>query len=605
MTPRPPSERPLLVSRDSLRKIVQEAGNDPVVASPGMIATAGSLFYLLGAAVAVIVALTGGDAHTNRLVEWGSAGSAFCAGVLLARFGPALPHWFFSVMNATGSMMITVVVIAAGPGGGADTIAILFMTIPIGSYFFNSLRTATVHHGLGVAALLVLGATGRIPWAEAVTLVLLSSVTAVVVAWLVRAAASAETDPLTGLLNRTGFDRAVRTAMASAGPSDPLSVAYLDIDRFEAVNTEYGSQYGDGLLRATAESFRRASPPGVLMGRTTGDGFAFCFPGTAAEAAAAHLERLRITSREEVTYSGGVADSVGDESVSVLISRARAALLTAKQSGRDRIVVSAADHAAVAELADAIDSGQLRVFYQPIVDLSDGHVLGAEALVRWQHPARGIVGPDQFIPLAESGGLINRLGAWVLSQAVETASAWTPPLKVTVNASGHQLAEPGFAGLVLHALSPSGLAPERLVIEVTESTLDAESTPALANLAALRSAGVRIALDDFGTGYSSLSRLDRLPIDIVKLDRSFVSRITDEHEDAPVVAAAVAMSHALGLTMVAEGIEEPLQAEVLARYGCEQGQGFHYGRPSPVSGGTDPVPDGAARAAMERTVPKG
>jgi EAL domain-containing protein (putative c-di-GMP-specific phosphodiesterase class I) len=294
------------------------------------------------------------------------------------------------------------------------------------------------------------------------------------------------------------------------------------------------------------------------------------------------VEAVRTNCAARSTFSGGVGDARPGDTASLLIYRARSALYEAKQNGRDRVCVAFHDDTILGELADGIQAGQLVVHYQPIVALPATNIVGAEALVRWSHATRGLVGPDEFIPVAERGGLIRRLGATVLSTACREATAWPDDLKLTVKVSGFELADPGYASSVLDILEDSGFDPGRLVIEVTESLLEAESSDALANLVQLRRCGVRVALDDFGTGYSSLARLDRLPIDIVKIDRSFVERITADVSDSAVIAAVCALCQTLGLTIVAEGIEDTHQAAVLTGYGCQQGQGYLFSRPVPA-----------------------
>lgn len=244
---------------------------------------------------------------------------------------------------------------------------------------------------------------------------------------------------------------------------------------------------------------------------------------------------------------------------------------------------SAGGHSCVQrrELVDALPAGEFTVVYQPIVDLVSGVVVGAEALLRWTHPQRGAVPPVEFIPLAEESGFILDLGRWVLRAACREAAGWhwadTP--RISVNVSGRQLQDLNFVPDVRRILAETGLPPTRLVLEVTESMLEADAPVALAAMEALRSDGVRIAVDDFGTGYSSLSRLDRLPVDILKIDRSFVSALRPDAAVAPVITAIVALAHALGMSTVAEGVEEPYQAAALITHGCGAAQGWLYGRP--------------------------
>ncbi len=230
----------------------------------------------------------------------------------------------------------------------------------------------------------------------------------------------------------------------------------------------------------------------------------------------------------------------------------------------------------------------MRAFYQPVVDLRTGVVTGVEALVRWLRPGPNgptLIAPDSFIPLAEECGAITQLGEWMLATACRQAALWSSqglPLTVNVNVSGRELVDAGYAEAVLALLAEVGLPPRQLVLEVTESALEGSSEQAVQALTILRSFGVRVALDDFGTGYSSLSRLDRLPVDIVKIDRSFVMTLPPDVSRAPLVAAIIAMAGAMGLQVVAEGIEAGHQAQLLESLGCDEGQGYWLGRPLPA-----------------------
>ncbi|MDE3204817.1 MAG: bifunctional diguanylate cyclase/phosphodiesterase [Acidobacteriota bacterium] len=571
---------------EKLRDWTRQLDSQPVVATPQVMATTGALFYLTGAAVVAVVALGVTSPRTHPAILWSAAAAAGMGAVAVFCYGTRMDRWSFGVMNVIGTLLVSLVVVASGPGVGAASIAVLFVYVPLDSYFFFRLKPASTFHLFGVVCLVLLGASSYLSVPEVAGLILVNTIVAVVVAWLVRAAATAETDPLTGLLNREGFNRVVRSVLASlpeAGAT--LALGFVEIDHFAEVNSHFGSHHGDDLLKELSGRFCSQLPPGATLARFSGDGFAFVVPHADAAEAQQTLQHLcRSSDHRGITFSGGVAAAVAGESASMLVSRARAALLEAKTAGRNRIVVSVNDQAAIAELAHAIATGQLTVFYQPIVTLRGGGqatLAGAEALVRWDHPERGMLPPADFIDLAESAGLIGLLGESVLAEACTQAATWPEELKISVNASGRQLIEAGFATQVLAVLDRTGLSADRLVIEVTESTLEADAGPAVANLQTLRAAGIRVALDDFGTGYSSLSRLDTLPIDIVKLDRSFVSRLSEANDASPVVAAACAITQTLGLRMVAEGIEDPAQARILAGYGCDEGQGYFYGRPAP------------------------
>jgi EAL domain-containing protein (putative c-di-GMP-specific phosphodiesterase class I) len=296
-------------------------------------------------------------------------------------------------------------------------------------------------------------------------------------------------------------------------------------------------------------------------------------------AAPVMLEGKRLHLRASI---GIAATDTGDE----LLRNADLAMYAAKAAGTNRSAFFTEDlHTNAVDRLDrreqlerAIDNDELVLHYQPIVDLDLGRNAGFEALVRWQHPERGLLGPGEFIPLAEETGLIVGLGRWVLRESVRQAATWAGAPYLSVNVAGVQLEQPGFVGEVGDALRDGGLAPQRLVLEVTESSLVGDDSAE--RLQALRRMGIRLAIDDFGTGYSSLSYLRRFPMDVLKIDRSFTR---DACEDSALLHAIVAMGESLGLVLVPEGIEEPEQADALRALGCRLGQGFLFGRPVPAS----------------------
>jgi diguanylate cyclase (GGDEF)-like protein len=448
-----------------------------------------------------------------------------------------------------------------------------------------------------------------LPWTAVIAMSAQNVIIAVILGWLVRAAARAETDDLTGLPDRRGFERALSFALDRVTRTDrPLSLAFLDLDDFTALNEHQGNAAGDQLLHGVAQEWSALAGADVLLARYRGDRFAMLLPASTGEATAL-LERFRAEGRTAVQFSAGIAGRRPDDTPAALSGRAEAALDEARRAGGERVFCSA-DAAADTwtEMAAALTAGEFTVAYQPIVDLPAGQVTGAEALLRWNRPGHGSVPPDDFIPQAERSGFITELGRFVLESACREAATWSRevPAKITVNVSGRELHQPGYYEQVTTTLILTGLPPERLVLEVTESMLEADSPVALATLRRLRALGIRIAVDDFGTGWSSLSRLDHLPADILKIDRSFVAAIPPDATSAPLVAAITALAMALGLRTVAEGIEEPHQAKLLARHGCDEGQGWLYGRPGdgalirealrqragagPITPVTDPVP---------------
>jgi diguanylate cyclase (GGDEF)-like protein len=410
-------------------------------------------------------------------------------------------------------------------------------------------------------------------------------------------------DPLSGLPNRLHFLRAVDDALAATQPGKPVAVLFVDLDNFKIVNDSLGHEAGDRLIVAVADRLRGCLPAGMSVARLGGDEFTVLLTCDADGQAALDLgDRLLVELRtpiqidtHELYISGSIGialSSSGPTGAGDLLRAADVAMYRAKSSGRGKCVLydrTMGRHATErleleTELRRAIDNGGLSVYYQPIVDLPSGRVVEVEALVRWDHPRHGLMSPAAFIPLAEESGLIVPLGRWVLEQACHQARLWQqalhdPSLVVSVNLSARQLQQPDLTLAVSRILQATGLAPSSLKLEITESVLmqDADA----ARLAALAQLGIHLAIDDFGTGYSSLAYLSRLPIDTLKIDRSFVSRLGHEPESDAVVRTIVALAHTLNLSVTAEGIEEPEQAARLRRLGCHRGQGFLFARPAP------------------------
>ncbi|MDP8970076.1 MAG: EAL domain-containing protein [Actinomycetota bacterium] len=412
-------------------------------------------------------------------------------------------------------------------------------------------------------------------------------------------------DALTGLPNRTLLVDRIRHA-ASSGDAGAATLIFLDLDDFKTVNDSFGHPVGDELLVAVSERLRSCVRAGDTTARLGGDEFVVLLqglarPGDSMSTAERLIDALRtpfvVHGRQiSVSASLGVAlSSDQTEQPEELLHHADMAMYAAKRRRKGGYeMFEPAMHEAVLErielesaLRGALARGEFVLHYQPIVALDSGRMRGMEALVRWQHPQRGLVLPGQFITLAEETGLIVDLGAWVLAEACrQAAAAAAAPggraITVSVNLSPRQLQHPGLVALVADTLSLSGLPAERLMLEVTEGCLLDESGGNLTRLHELRRLGVRLAVDDFGTGYSSLSYLRRLPIDVVKLDRAFVEALHLSPRDEAMVDAIVRLCGALGLDLVAEGVESAAQARALHRLGVAHGQGYHLARPTDV-----------------------
>jgi len=287
------------------------------------------------------------------------------------------------------------------------------------------------------------------------------------------------------------------------------------------------------------------------------------------------------------TCSAGASDWQPGDTASLLAARTDTALYESKRNGRNRLTYhDSSGNSEEAQLRRAVADGEIVAYYQPIVDLGTGVVAGFEALARWIRPGHGLVAPDAFIPAAEATGAIEDIGAMMLAAATRQIAAWSAahgrPLTASVNVCGRELRNPGYVSQVKAILRDAGLPASQLVLELTETAFEGNAAPVIAALEELHALGIGIAIDDFGTGYSSLSRLDRLPVDVVKIDRSFVSTLPAEATRAPLVAAIIAMARALGLHVVAEGIEHPYQGALLFELGCDKGQGYWFDRPCPA-----------------------
>ncbi|GAA4709782.1 putative bifunctional diguanylate cyclase/phosphodiesterase [Phytohabitans rumicis] len=418
-------------------------------------------------------------------------------------------------------------------------------------------------------------------------------------------------DPLTALPNRTFFHRALEHACAVTRPGVRLGVCILGLDGFRTVNDSLGHGVGDQLLASVAERLGRlgrllvARVGGLLVARVGGDEFAILIDDTTctddavkvADAALAALaDPIRVDGHDlRVSASVGVVERpVAGTDPSDLMRAADITLHWAKADGRGRLAVFDADRNATdvarfrlsAALPAALERGEFTLHYQPIVDLEDGTVVGAEALARWEHPRLGLVGAAGFIGLAENTGLIVPLGARLLERACRDAAGWPEPLVVSVNLAVPQVREPGLAPQVASILDRTGLPANRLQLEITESAVMGIDDDTIHTLRALADLGVQIAIDDFGTGYSNLAYLCDLPVHGLKLAGRFLKGRRPRGEVDPtreaLLTTLVALGHKLGLSVTAEGIETAAQARRLRGIGCDLGQGWHFGHPTPT-----------------------
>jgi diguanylate cyclase (GGDEF)-like protein/PAS domain S-box-containing protein len=408
-------------------------------------------------------------------------------------------------------------------------------------------------------------------------------------------------DLLTGLANRALLQDRIEAAIALAGRDAAVWVAALDLDHFKYVNDTLGHGAGDEMLKAVAARLQSVAGPADTVARTGGDEFVLVLPGRADESEAAATvkavlealaEPLKMHGQELVmTGSAGLAAWPADgNDAATLVQHAEVAMYRAKDLGRNAVqFYTPAMNARARErmalegaLRSALHHGEFELFYQPQVDLLSGSVVGLEALIRWRHPSLGLVRPDRFINLAEETGLIVPIGAWVLRTACRQSREWEHagfgPLRIAVNLSARQFAEPGLVRDVARVLEETGLAPTSLDIELTESLVMEDVEAAIRTMGELKLMGVKLSIDDFGTGYSSLSYLRRFPVDVLKIDRSFVRDITSSEDDAAMVAAIIELARGLRMRVIAEGVETEAQLDYLKRRGCDEVQGHVYAR---------------------------
>ncbi|MGX4801526.1 bifunctional diguanylate cyclase/phosphodiesterase [Bradyrhizobium guangdongense] len=417
-----------------------------------------------------------------------------------------------------------------------------------------------------------------------------------------RIAHLAHYDALTDLPNRVLMRGHLERRVAELAQGHPFAILYIDVDEFKGVNDSLGHEVGDELLRQVASRLRACVSGNDMVARLGGDEFAIIKAASCdRDELSALAERILASLRmpvdckgQEITTDASIGIAIAPDHGDViddLLKRADLAMYAAKSEGRGtfRIFVPEYDDKArqrrqlELDLRQALVRGEFEVHYQPLVDLSANVVSGCEALLRWRHPERGMVSPADFIPVAEDTGLIGEIGEWVLRQACAEAASWPGDIHIAVNVSPVQFRFRTLALKVAAALAESGLAPERLELEITETVLIRDDEEALTILQQLRELGVRIALDDFGTGYSSLSYLHRFPFDKIKIDRSFISDIGEPEDSSPIVQAVVHMAAARHMATTAEGVETEAQREVLRQLGCSQMQGWLFSPAVPAA----------------------
>ncbi|MCF6178197.1 MAG: EAL domain-containing protein [Geopsychrobacter sp.] len=412
-------------------------------------------------------------------------------------------------------------------------------------------------------------------------------------------------DPLTGLPNRLLFEDRLRHALAQAQRNrHKMALMFIDLDRFKKINDTLGHEVGDQLLKDVGRRLHGAVREGDTVARFGGDEFLvlleqvdnFQTVTTMAQRIRHELGRISNIGNYQLVATGSIGISIFPDDALVgeeLIKCADVAMYHAKSEGKDNYQfytshMNARAHEMLLlerDLRRALEEGQLCLYYQPQVELETGNLMGVEALLRWNHPKQGLVPPNDFIPLAEETGLIVPIGEWVLREACRQQVAWQkdgfPALRMAVNISGRQLRERDFIETVDLILTETGITPADLELEITESIIMRDVKSTIMDLTDLRMRGIRLSIDDFGTGYSSLSYLNRFPVDQLKIDHSFVFRLVDESEPVMIVDAIIALGRSMNLEVIAEGIESQGQIEILAKRGCQLGQGYLFSRPIP------------------------
>jgi len=415
-----------------------------------------------------------------------------------------------------------------------------------------------------------------------------------------RAALLATTDPTTGLYNRKGFaDSALQLCVQAAGRNENLLIISFQIQRFKTVNDQHGYDAGDWLLKSIANALASELCEHCVIGRLSGDEFAVALALPADEINQANEIAdtvLRTVTRpvllnERIIQVGafaGIASApAANASIPDVLRRADIAMDRARSGrvarpvwfdeGMERALIA---HGEIEQgIRFGLEHGQFMPFFEPQVDLSTGEVIGFEVLARWKHPLSGVIGPDVFIPVAEEIGLIGRLSEQVISAALREAAEWDPAIKISVNISPSQLADGWLAQRIVRILAEAAFPAERLVIEITESSLFADMELARTIVTSLKNQGVRLALDDFGTGFSSLAHIRSLPFDIIKIDREFVANLNSKRESAAIIRAVTTLAAALSVPVCVEGIENEDAYKAVVRLGCGMGQGWYFGKP--------------------------
>ncbi len=562
-----------------------------VLATPTVMAYTTGVLFVVSGTLGIMLATQMPAGPGNVFVVYGIAAAAVLIGAGLMGRGHKLRPVHYHALLATGTMMLTTGIYESTSPIAAVALSTLYVSVAIHVCVFFSWTLAAAHMLFAVTCCMaVFSFRPATPWWSGLVASGATVGVGIVVGLLSRFASEANVDVVTGLPNRRGFDHALQQEVALAERNGAgLALVVLNLDRLPAINEMGGHRAGDEMLQHLVTSWLPLLRRDDTLTRPDIDRFAVLLPNTSEQSALTLTDQLRATM--SIGCSAGVTSWQSGDSASILVSRAEVALYRAERTGGNRTVLESSGRGPLAtELADALANDAVEILYQPIVSLAEtGKVVGVEALIRWAPPSRLDVTVGEVVRVAEESGLIIELDEYVLRRACSDGHALQSaqrngPLAIHVNVSGLELAEPGYVAGVETVLAATGWPASQLVLEVTESVFDLDTPRATEALRDLRSRGIRIAIDDFGTGYSSLNRIQTLPTDLLKLDRSFIATIVADSPTPPLLRAIALLSIALGLPVIAEGIEDAHQAATVKSLGYSFAQGFYYGRPQSRSG---------------------
>jgi diguanylate cyclase (GGDEF)-like protein len=592
----------------ALRRLARQLAERPPTATPSRSAAQVQVLCAVGAVLGL--AISSLPRQDTALVAVLEASALTAAGVaLVVRARGALHRVALHAVLLLASLAVTAASSVATDPLASTALAAAYPVLLVVAMSSLSRIGVLGHLCLAVAGVwLVHGWGGAGTTTTLVTLVAALLLLVLFLDRTLRAAVRTDVDALTHLPNRRAFEHrmsgllAQANATANSGEQAPtVSVLLLDLDHFETLNRERGQHAGDDVLRAVARRLSAALPAGAAVARLEGDQFGVLLQGPAHGGALLEAAEGLRRATAPVPCSVGAAQAEAEQDAPALLRRAEVALHSAKSDGRACVrVAEPRDEQLLGGLRRALAAHRVQVALQPLVDPSSGDLVGVEALARWEHPTRGWVPPGVFVPLAEKNGLVGELGRVVLERACQDARALVDhvghPVTLTVNASGAELVRPEYADQVAAVLHRTGWPARDLVVEVTESSLDAASPATLATVGELRGLGVRIAIDDFGTGYSAFSQLDQIPAEFLKLDTSFTAATTVSPRRRAMLAALVGLCRDLGIKVIAEGVETAEQADLVRRFGCDLAQGYYFSRPVPVASLVGALPGAGAPA---------